>query len=156
MKKRNVIIFIVCLLISYFVAFIGSLFIMQGIKSDWYLSVKPLITPPDWIFGVVWNFIFFLIAMSLFFAWTSAKSEKDRKRIFQVYSINFVANAFWSIFYFTLHQPLWAFIDLVVVGISILSIMLATWDDDRRVTLLLTPYFIWICFAGVLNWMSIA
>lgn len=155
MQKKNVILFVICLLISYAVAFIGSLFVMPGVKSAWYLSVKPSITPPDWVFGFVWSVLFFLIGVSLFFAWSSAKTREDKKRIFQVYLINFVANIFWSIFYFTLHQPLWAFINLLVLGVSIVSIMLATWDDDQRVTWLLIPYLLWICFAGALNWMSI-
>ena len=155
MQKKNYFLFVICLIISYAVAGIGSLFTMPGVRSAWYQSVKPSLTPPDYVFGVVWNVLFLLIAFSLFFAWTSAKSPLDRKRILYVYIIHFIANIFWSIFYFTLHQPLLAFIDLVVVELSLVSIMLATWDDDRKVTWLLLPYLLWLCFAGLLNWMSI-
>lgn len=155
MQKKNVMLLVICLLISYGVAGIGSLFTVSGVQSAWYQSVKPSITPPDYVFGIVWNVLFLLIALSLFFAWNSAKTREDRKRVICVYAINFVANIFWSILYFGLHQPLWAFIDLLVLGISIVSMMLATWDEDQRVTWLLVPYLLWICFAGVLNWMSI-
>ena len=155
MKKGAWKVLLVCLLLSYAVAAIGSVFTMPGVNSSWYQLVRPSITPPDYVFGIVWNVLFFLIAVSLFFAWTSAKTREDKKRVVKVYAINFVANIFWSVLYFSLHQPLWAFIDLVVLGLSIVSIMLATWDEDRKVTWLLVPYLLWICFAGVLNWMSI-
>ena len=155
MKKGAWKVLLVCLLLSYAVAAIGSVFTMPGGNSSWYQLVRPSITPPDYVFGIVWNVLFFLIAVSLFFAWTSAKTREDKKRVVKVYAINFVANIFWSVLYFSLHQPLWAFIDLVVLGLSIVSIMLATWDEDRKVTWLLVPYLLWICFAGVLNWMSL-
>src|SRR3989338_976235 len=155
MKKGAWKVLLVCLLLSYAVAAIGSVFTMPGVNSSWYQLVRPSITPPDYVFGIVWNVLFFLIAVSLFFAWTSAKTREDKKRVVKVYAINFVANIFWSVLYFSLHQPLWAFIDLVVLGLSIVSIMLAAWDEDRKVTWLLVPYLLWICFAGVLNWMSI-
>ena len=155
MKKGAWKVLLVCLLLSYAVAAIGSVFTMPGVNSSWYQLVRPSITPPDYVFGIVWNVLFFLIAVSLFFAWTSAKTREDKKRVVKVYAINFVANIFWSVLYFSLHQPLWAFIDLVVLGLSIVSIMLATWDEDRKVTWLLVPYLLWICFAGVLNWMSL-
>ena len=155
MKKGAWKVLLVCLLLSYAVAAIGSVFTMPGVNSSWYQLVRPSITPPDYVFGIVWNVLFFLIAVSLFFAWTSAKTREDKKRVVKVYAINFVANIFWSVLYFSLHQPLWAFIDLVVLGLSIISIMLATWDADRKLTWLLLPYLLWICFAGVLNWMSL-
>ncbi|MEK6825529.1 MAG: TspO/MBR family protein [Nanoarchaeota archaeon] len=155
MQKKKVAVLIVCLVISYAVAFIGSLFMVPGVQSEWYASVNPSITPPNYIFNIIEIVIFFFIACSLYFAWISAKTSLDKKRVVTVYTINFVAGIFWSILYFTLHQPLWAFADLVMLASSIISIMLATWDDDLRVSWLLTPYFAWIVYLGVLNWMFV-
>ena len=79
-KKLNfVLIFIICLLIVFLVAFLGSIFTSSGVNSLWYDSIKPKITPPNWVFPLVWNILFLLIAISLFFAWTRAKNKKEKK-----------------------------------------------------------------------------
>ncbi|MBU1894396.1 MAG: tryptophan-rich sensory protein, partial [Candidatus Omnitrophica bacterium] len=61
----------ICLILVYAIAFLGSLFTDTG---DWYESVKPTTTPPNWAFPVVWNMLFFLIAVSLYLVWI--KGEK--------------------------------------------------------------------------------
>src|SRR3989338_2893677 len=154
MQKIKIGVFVLCLFISYAVAGIGSLFTLPEVQSSWYQSVKPSITPPNEVFSIVWNILFFLIACSLYFAWHSAEHREDRKRVVCVYAINFVAMTFWSILFFALREPLWAFVDIFVIASSIVSIMLATWDDDHRPTWFLIPYLAWIAYAGVLNWMS--
>ena len=57
-KKINIKILLACLAIVYFVAFIGSIFTTPKTNSEWYQSIKPAITPPNWVFPVVWNILF--------------------------------------------------------------------------------------------------
>ncbi|MBS3078528.1 tryptophan-rich sensory protein [Candidatus Pacearchaeota archaeon] len=142
---------IVCLFISFFVCYIGSGF---TVIDDWYYSVKPVITPPDYIFPVVWTILFFLIGLSFYFSIKKCSKELQNKMVV-LYSINFAFNIAWSFFYFTAHSPLFAFITIILLILSIISLMLVNWKKARTASYLLIPYLIWVCFAGILNFLTI-
>lgn len=154
MKKTNWKILIISLIIVYSVAFIGSIFTSQQTDSDWYESIKPEITPPNWVFPVVWNILFFLIALSLYFALINSKN-KDKKKIIIVYGINFVLNILWSVFYFGMKNPFYSFIEIWFLWISIASMIIVNWRINKKSSYLLIPYLLWVSFAIVLNYLSI-
>lgn len=143
-------IFIVCFLIVYSVAFLGGLF--TDVDSGWYDLVKPSITPPNYIFPIVWNILFFLIALSLYLAWIKSKKIQKRKIAF-VFGINLLLNFFWSVLFFGLKKSPLAFAELIVLWMSILLMILTTYKIDKKSSYLLIPYLLWVSFAGVLNWM---
>lgn len=144
---------ILSLVIVYAIAIIGSIFTSPVTDSDWYESIKPSITPPNWIFPIVWNILFFLIALSLYFAWVNAK-RNQKKKIAIVFGINFFLNILWSILYFSLKNPLYAFYDLILLEGSIIAMIFITYKIDKKAAYLLAPYLLWVGFAGVLNWLS--
>ncbi len=154
MKKsvRKFFTLIICLVIVYSFALIGSIFTSANVNSEWYNSVKPTITPPNWVFPVVWNILFFLIALSLFFAWTKS-NKKQKIKVAILFGINLILNVSWSVSFFFLKNPLLAFIDLILLGISIIAIILFVKKIDKKSALFLLPYFLWICFAGILNFL---
>ena len=154
MKKINYKVLISSLLIVYLIAFIGSLFTSGNTDSEWYINNKPFITPPNYVFPIVWNILFFLIALSLYFAWLNS-NKKQKKKVALVFGINLILNALWSFSFFGLQKPLWAFIDLIALWFSIWIMIFVTSKIDRKSVWLLVPYLIWISFAGVLNWLWI-
>ncbi len=159
MKKRanriNWKVLIVSLVIVYSVAFVGSLFTSPVTDSEWYDSIRPSITPLNWVFPVVWNILFFLIASSLYFSWINAKKWGVRKMIIAVFGINFLLNVFWSVLYFGLKNPFYAFIEIFALWISIVSMIYVTYKIDKKAGWLLIPYLFWVSFAIVLNYLSI-
>ena len=152
-KKINWKILIVSLVIVYLVAFIGSLFTSPVTDSAWYESIRPSITPPNWVFPVVWNILFFLIAISLYLSWKSS-DKRQKNLVAWVFGINFILNIFWSFLYFGLKNPLFAFYELILLWISILIMILVTCRISKASSYLLIPYFLWVSFAGVLNYLS--
>jgi len=142
---------ILCLIITYAVGFIGSLFTTQNVKTDWYESIKPSITPPGWVIGLVWNILFFLIAISIYFSWIKG----DKKKVFVVFGVNLVLNMLWSYFFFSMRSPLAAFGCIIAIWLSVLCIMSYTWKIDKRAFWLIVPYFLWVSFASILNYLSI-
>lgn len=155
MREINWTALITSLIVVCAVAVVGSLFTSSSVESEWYESIKPSITPPNWVFPVVWSILFFLIALSLYIVWTSANKE-NKGKIFICYGINFVFNIMWSVSYFGLKDPLAAFIDLIFLFLSVLYILVFSWKIDRRASYLLIPYLLWVGFAGILNYLSIS
>jgi len=57
--------------------------------------------------------------------------------------------------FFTLQKPLFAFFELLLLLATIVLMIYVTWKINRKASYLLVPYFLWVCFAGVLNWLWI-
>ncbi len=145
---------IVCLILVFAVAIIGSLFTSSSTDTEWYQEIRPSITPPNWVFPIVWNILFFLIALSLYFSWTSGK-KRQKKKIALVFLINFILNILWSALYFGLRNPLLAFIEIIILELSIIAMVIITYKISKKSSYLLFPYLIWVGFAIVLNFLSI-
>jgi benzodiazapine receptor len=153
-NSRKVRIFIACFLIIFSVAFIGSIFTGENTKSAWYESVKPSITPPNYVFPIAWSILFVLIAVSMYFAWLSS-DKKEKRNIIVLYGLNFVLNIVWSVLYFALKNALFAFVEIILLWVSILCLVLFTWKVDRKAAYCLIPYLLWVSFAAVLNFLSL-
>ena len=146
-------IFVISLVIVYGVAFLGNLLTFENTNSEWYNSIKPSITPPDYVFPIVWNILFFLIALSFYLAWTSSKKQKIKNKILLIFGINLFLNIFWSFLFFGLKSPAFAFIELIFLEFSILAMILITRKINKLSSYLLIPYFVWVLFAGFLNYL---
>lgn len=151
MRKIRWTVLIISFVIVLFVASVGSLFTDTG---SWYESRKPAITPPNYIFPIAWTTLFILIAISLYFSWINSK-KKDKKRVALVFGANLFLNMLWSILFFGLKNPFIAFIDLILLWVSILIMIFTTWKIDKKAAWLLVPYLLWVSFAGILNYLMI-
>jgi translocator protein len=152
-KVHKLKIFVLSLVVVYLSAFIGSLFTSMNTDSEWYQSIRPAITPPNYVFPIVWNILFFLIALSLYFAWINS-NEKQKIKVAIVFGVNLILNILWSVFYFGMQKPNYAFFELIVLWFSIISMIALTARINKKSAWLLVPYLLWVSFAGVLNYLS--
>ena len=154
MKKPNGKVLAFSFIAVYAVAFFGSVFASSSADSEWYDSVKPLITPPNFIFPIVWNIIFFLIAVSLYLAWTSAKNKSAKKKsIAIVFGINLLLNFLWSVIFFGFQNSSLAFFELIALWLTIAAMIFTAYRINKLSSYLLIPYLLWVLFAGILNYI---
>jgi tryptophan-rich sensory protein len=129
---------------------------LGGLMTDlgpWYRDlVKPAWQPPDWLFGPAWTVIFALTAAAGVLGWRAAASRKAREWLLVLFAVNAFLNVLWSLLFFRLHRPDWAFFEVVLLWLSIAALMIALARRSRTAALLLAPYLAWVTFAGVLNW----
>jgi tryptophan-rich sensory protein len=151
-SKVNWKILISCFAVVYLVAFLGSLFTSSQINTSWYQSIKPSITPPNLVFPVVWNILFFLISLSLYSIWTKA-NKKAKTKIAILFGVNLFLNLFWSFLFFYLKNPVISFFEVVLLVLSTVSIIYYSWKINKCSSYLLIPYLVWLVFAGVLNYL---
>jgi translocator protein len=156
MKKRVdwKVLIISFLIVFLIVAGIGSLFTSGETDSEWYASTRSNITPPNWVFPIAWNILFVLIALSLYFVWTSA-NKNEKKIITIVYGLNFLFNILWSFFFFRLKNPLLGFFDIILVVVTIIAMIFVSWKINKKAAWLLVLYLLWVSFASVLNFLAI-
>jgi len=140
------------LILSFFLcfgtAFFGSLVTTPSIDS-WYQSItKPIFNPPNWIFGPVWTLLFFLMAISFYLILIQKPISKKGILLF-ISQLFF--NFLWSYLFFFAHNPLLAYIDILILIVLVILTTKHFLKLNRIAGLLLIPYIAWISFASILN-----
>lgn len=151
MKKRslkNALLFLFSLLICQLAGIVGSIFTRPAI-NDWYIYLKkPDIAPPSWIFAPVWTVLFLLMGVSLFLLIKSKNNQKALGAFF----IQLILNVFWSIMFFGARNPMFAFIEILFLWITILATIVYSYRISKTAAWLLAPYLLWVSFAMLLNY----
>lgn len=129
----------------------GSLFTKT---EGWYETIKPALTPPSFVFPIAWTTLFAMIALSIYFSLLKS-DKKQRKVLIYLFAINLVLNVLWSALFFGAQNPALAFLDLILMFISILVLIQATWKASELSSWLLLPYALWVSFAGLLNYLIV-
>ncbi|OHB61460.1 MAG: TspO protein [Planctomycetes bacterium RBG_13_46_10] len=151
MKLAIVIKFIVCLALTFSVAFVGSIFTRDAVP-DWYAALnKPSFTPPNWLFGPVWTILYLLMSISAFIVWQKGLTQSAGRIALIFYLIQLILNALWSVIFFGLKLPLAAFIEIILLWSSIVFTILTFARVSMLAAVLLVPYILWVFFAAVLN-----
>ena len=112
---------------------------------------KPPLSPPSWLFPVVWTLLYLMMGLACYLVWVSGVSDRRRDRALTVYGLSLAANFLWPILFFTVQAWLAAFLLLLLlwalVGIAALLFGAIT----PRAGKLLLPYLAWLTFAAYLN-----
>lgn len=143
---------VISIVICLAVGNIGTLFTTPNIAT-WYATLtKPGFNPPNWIFAPVWTTLFVLMGISLFLVWNYRNREGNRKAFLIVFVINLILNVLWSAIFFGLHMPGLAFLEIILLALSIIILIALSWKISRAASALLIPYLLWVCFASFLNY----
>jgi tryptophan-rich sensory protein len=143
---------IIAIVVSELAGGIGSFFTISAIPT-WYATLaKPALNPPSWIFGPVWATLYLLMGIAAFLVWNKDSDRKDVRKALGVFLFQLVLNAAWSVVFFGLHSPFWAFVDLVAMWLSIVWTMALFYKISKPAMWLLLPYILWVSFAGYLNY----
>jgi len=118
--------------------------------DDWHARLaKPWWAPPGWLFAPAWSILYMTIALSGWLVWRQAGFAAVVP--FSVYGISLLFNAAWSGLFFGLHRPDLAFVDIVLLWLSIAATIVVFAPIAPAAAWLLVPYLCWVSFAGALN-----
>jgi translocator protein len=149
MKKAITILFFI--LISQSAGIIGALFTSSAV-SGWYLDInKPFFTPPGWVFGPAWISLYTLMGIASYFIWLKRKKNNLANTALVIFFIHLAFNALWSIIFFGLKNPMWAFFEIIILWGMILFLVVMFYKIDKKASYLLIPYILWVSFAALLN-----
>lgn len=110
---------------------------------------RPPLSPPGWLFPVVWTILYVLMGVAFYFVWESGSPSKNTAM--QLYFVQLAMNFVWPILFFSFSAYGFAFIWLLVLWILILFTTVSFFAADKRAGYLMLPYLIWVTFAGYLN-----
>ncbi len=137
---------------------IGAAFAVAAVGSTitdlgpWYRSLaQPDWAPPDWAVPVGWTTVYVSTVAAGVTAWRTAFSERERTRIIGLFAFNAFLNVLWSLLFFQLRRPDWAFIEVSVFWLSIMLLIIFAAQRSLTAKSLLLPYLGWVSFASLLN-----
>ena len=148
--KINKKLLIICLVIPLAVGGVAALLTGGGMDTFETLNQPPL-SPPGWLFPVVWTILYILMGIASYLVLTSGKSHESIRRALVLYGIQLAFNFLWPIFFFGLSAYLFAFIWLVALWLLILATTISFYRISDIAGYLMIPYLIWVTFAGHLN-----
>lgn len=126
-----------------------SALITGGAMQDFMLLNKPPLSPPAWLFPVVWTVIYILMGIAFYMVWNSKSKNKDLA--LKIYRIQLIFNFFWSYIFFNMQNYLFAFIWLMILWMLIIVTTLFFYRINKMAGYLMIPYLLWVTFAAYLN-----
>jgi benzodiazapine receptor len=147
--KKTITLFL-CILLTLFIGGLGGIATASGV-NDWYLEIqKPSFNPPNYLFGPVWTALYLLMGVSLYMILQGPKSQIKTKAIW-IFAIQLSLNFAWSFLFFKFHLLGLAFIEIILIWLSILTMIIVFSKINKTAAYLQIPYLLWVSFASVLN-----
>jgi translocator protein len=137
-----------CVVASALAGVFGS----QFEPGPWYASIdKATLTPPSWVFPVVWPMLYLMMGIALWRFVERAAPGRARTTGVALFGVQLVLNGLWSYFFFGLHRPGLALLDIAALWLTIASVIFVFSRHTRAAAWLLAPYLAWVSFASYLN-----
>ena len=122
-----------------------------GGMSDYQQLTQPPLSPPGWLFPIMWSILYLLMGFASWRVWKRDIPMEQKRKALGLYAVQLALNFLWSPIFFRFRLYLPAFILLVVLWIAIFVTIRAFWAADEKAGDLLIPYILWVSFAAYLN-----
>ena len=142
--------FLKCLVIPLAVGGLASLLTRGGMEVFQMLN-KPALSPPGWLFPLVWTILYLLMGLASYLVLISGAPSQEITRAFKVYGLQLLVNFFWPVFFFGFGWYLFSFLWLLLLWFLIAANILVFFRISKPAAWLLLPYLLWVTFAGYLN-----
>lgn len=127
----------------------------EGMKIYMATVTKPPLSPPGWVFPVVWGILYALLGIGVAMVHGSPPS-RQRSRGLNFYIAQMVVNFFWSLIFFNAQAFGFAFFWLLLLLVLVVGMVLSFRQARPLAANLQIPYLLWLVFAAYLNigvWM---
>lgn len=167
---------IISILIPLAAGALAGFLTMGGMESFASMNQPPL-SPPAWLFPIVWTILYTLMGISSYLIYTgesqkrqrSVQSVEENKRkedesrkknteknkaksqALTTYGYQLLVNFLWPVFFFNFQWYFFSFLWLAFLWIFVAKMILEFGQISKTAALLNVPYLLWLSFAGYLN-----
>ena len=136
-----------------------SLPLAVGLTASWVSGgselydklILPPLSPPGWVFPVMWTALYLLMGYASYLVWTSGMDKSVVNPALGAYLVQLFFNFLWPVVFFGLVRFAAALLVLVLLWIAIFITIRRFFPISPLAGKLLIPYLIWVSFAGYLN-----
>jgi len=123
----------------------------QTSVTTWYPTlVKPVFTPPDWLFAPVWTILYAAMGVAAALVGRVGRTPAVRRALI-LFGVQLLLNGGWSFAFFWARSPGGGLLVIVLLW-GVLAVTLRAFFRLRAAAgWLLVPYLAWVTYALALN-----
>ena len=148
--KINKKLLITCIAIPVFVGILAAVISGGGMRTFAEID-KPPLSPPAWLFPVVWTILYILMGVSSYLIIQSDAKESKKEEALRVYAYQLLVNFLWPTFFFNFQWYFFSLLWLILLWVLVLCMIVKFAGISKIVALINVPYLIWLTFAAYLN-----
>lgn len=126
---------------------IGAL--LGGSTERYQIFSKPPLSPPSFIFPIVWGILYLLIGIGAYIL--SGEKSPLSATALKFYWAGLFLNMFWSLIFWRLEAFTLAAFWLALIIVVTAVLVFLSYKINKTAFFLFLPYLIWLCFALYLN-----
>lgn len=146
--------FIYSFTITAITLYLGRHFTQLGLVAWYNQTPHPTITPPAYIFPIVWSLLYFLMALSFYLVLVHAP-KNNAKIANRFYVGQLFLQILWTFLFFQQGHIALAFGIIILLDVVVYKMIISFKKINIPAAYLLYPYFWWLCFASFLNFSFI-
>jgi tryptophan-rich sensory protein len=132
----------VCLLAGY----MGWYPALPGMPA-WYAGLlKPVFSPPVWIFSPIWMISFVIMGLVLFLILQSDINQREVSFGLILFGLQLLFTLVWAFGFFGIHMLFISFLCIIGLWATLLCAVIQIFRFSVYGGMLLFPYFIWVCY----------
>jgi len=110
----------------------------------------PVLSPPTYLFGIVWPVLYALIGAAGYLIFLHS-TKMDKITNYSLFILQLAVNFVWSILFFGYRSYWFSFLVIIALDLLVLLCIINFYRTSRLASGLLIPYLIWIVFASYLT-----
>lgn len=147
MRKRD---FVISVAIPIFVGVLATLLTAEGMMAFAGME-KPPLTPPDWLFPIVWTLLYAMMGIASYLIAVSGADSMKIDEALLFYGIQLFTNFIWVLFFFGFERYFASVLIIVALWLFIFHTIQLFLPISKKAAYLMIPYLIWVTFAVYLN-----
>lgn len=126
-------------------------FLTRNAMQDFEALNQPPLSPPGWLFPIVWTILYVLMGISAYLIKVADASTEEIDDALTIYRYQLIVNFLWPVFFFNFGWYLFAFVWLILLWILVIFMIRSFYKISKPAAYLNIPYLIWLTFAAYLN-----
>ncbi len=128
-----------------------SAFISGDMAGVYRALNQPPLSPPAWVFPVVWSILYLLMGISAYIISDTRGMHASKEKAMKLYYAQLIINVIWPIVFFRFRLFTPAVFVLAILIIAVIITFIKFKKINNIAALLLIPYILWLLFALYLN-----
>ena len=150
MKKANFKTYAFWILLAEGVGALSGWLSRNGMKTYESAIVQPPLSPPSWLFPIVWTILYALMGIGVARIYAAPKGP-ERSKGLNLFIAQLIVNFFWSLIFFNAQAFGFALLWLILLWTLVLWMIVEFRQVDKPAGNIQIPYLIWLTFAAYLN-----
>ena len=130
---------------------VAAAFITGGGMQSFETMNKPPLSPPGFLFPIVWTILYTLMGIASYLVITSGADSEKIEKALKTYSYQLAVNFLWPTFFFNFEWYFFSFLWILLLWVLILIMFRQFSEISKTAGYLIVPYLLWVTFAAYLN-----